>query len=522
MMQKYLEKNWQRQLIVLALGAGSSFAMQPYEFWPILILGLSGFWLILTENTKRWQSYLSGFLFGFGYFVAGLWWVANALLVDGNPYLWALPLALFGLQALLSFFLLMAGGLSQTFAPGRSIQAFLFFIAMVSFWEWGRGHMFTGFPWNLFGMTWTVSLPMAQIASIGGVHFLNLATVLLMAWPAYLWKGESTRKFKTILSAILVLLVATNYIWGAQRFAGHEQEVNKDVVIQIVTPNIAQKDKWNPDLMAENFWKTVKLMHPDASSNHKAGITRAIVLPETALLPEVFTSPDALNALRVAVNAYPEKTYLLSGALRREQDEIGNPRYFNSLIGMDKTGTIRDWFDKFHLVPFGEYIPFQKYVPFGPVAKFAGFQGGKGPETWDQFEGLPPFSPLICYEVIFAGKVTNQTKTSPQWMVNVTNDAWYGISPGPHQHLAQTQFRAIEEGIPVIRSTNTGISAVIDAVGDVLSQSPLYQDFVQEEYLPLPLKTRTIYSVYKDMLFFISLILLSAPLLYIRIKKSHR
>lgn len=512
-MQTYLEKFWVRQLALLALGAISSFAMQPYEFWPVLVLGLSGFWFLLTENTKVWQSFLSGFLFAFGYFVAGLWWVGNALLVDGNPYLWALPLAVFGLQALLSFFLCVAGGLSHLLAPGRKLPAFLFFVAMVSFWEWGRGHMFTGFPWNLFGMTWTSSLATAQIASVGGIHFLNLATIFIMALPAFLWKGLASKNSKIALASITLALIGMNFAWGYHRLP-ETTDSNKDVLIQIVTPNIAQKDKWNPELMAENFYKTVRLMHPEASSQTKSAKTRAIVLPETALLPEVFSSPEAMNALRVALNAYPERTYLLAGALRREEDEAGAPRYFNSLIGMGKDGKIVDWFDKFHLVPFGEYIPFQKYVPFGPVAKFAGFQGGKGPETWTQFDGLPGFSPLICYEVIFAGQVTNRAPEPPQWMVNVTNDAWYGISPGPHQHLAQTQFRAIEEGIPVIRSTNTGISAIIDSYGHIVSETPLYQDFVQTEYLPSPAKSPTIYAVYKDKLFLTCLILLLIPSIF--------
>lgn len=508
-------KNWQRQLSALFLGAISSFAMQPYEFWPVLILGLSGLWLLLTENTKLWQSLLTGYLFAFGYFVAGLWWVGNALLVDGNPYLWALPLAVFGLQALLAFFICVAAGFSHKIAPGRTLQAFLFFVAMMSFWEWGRGHMFTGFPWNLFGMTWTSSLSMSQITSVGGIHFLNLATVFIFTLPAFLWKGSATLKSKKIIASIAVLLIAANFGWGFNRLniasVNSKNDKPSDVVIQIVTPNIAQRDKWNPDKLAENFWKTVELMRPEAAPNKITGNTRVIVLPETALVPEAFSSPEAMNALEVALRAYPEKTYLLSGALRRVETDKGELRHYNSLIGMDKSGKILGTFDKFHLVPFGEYIPFQKYVPFGPVAKFAGFQGGTGPATWMQFDGLPPFSPLICYEAIFAGNVTNLDETPPQWMVNVTNDAWYGVSPGPHQHLAQTQFRAIEEGIPMIRSTNTGISAIIDSYGEILTQSPINEEYVQEILLPPALKNRTIYSLYKDKLFFLLISALMLP-----------
>lgn len=514
-MKDKLQKNWFRQILVLALGALSSLAMQPYEFWPVLIPGLSGFWLLLTMFEKKWHSWLAGFLFGFGYFVAGLWWVGNALLVDGNPYLWALPLAVFGLQALLSFFPFMAAGLSQIFAPGRGFKSFLFFVAMLSFWEWGRGHMFTGFPWNLFGMTWTGSLPMAQISSIGGIHLLNMMTIFVMTLPGFLWLGLSDIRTKKIIGVSTAVLIALNCVWGFYRLHENPTSLNKDIVVQIVTPNISQADKWDPELLADNFYKTIRLMHPTASSNSKSGIARAIILPETALMPEVFESPDAMNALRVAANAYPEKTYILSGALQREMDEAGAPRYYNSLVAIDKSGRVLDRFNKFHLVPFGEYIPFQKYVPFGPVAKFAGFQGGTGPATWDQFEGLTSFSPLICYEIIFAGEVTNAEKR-PEWMVNVTNDAWYGISPGPYQHLAQTQFRAIEEGIPVIRSTNTGISAIIDPLGRILTASPLFDEAVQEEFLPRPASSPTFYSEYKDLMFYIFLILGIIPTLYQR------
>ena len=518
MITDWLKKNWVRQLLILTLGALSSFAMQPYEFWPVLIIGLSGYWLLITVNHKPWQSFMSGYLFGMGYFVAGLWWVGNALLVDGNPYIWALPLAVFGLPALLSFFPLMGAGISQFFARGRSLPAYLFFVATISFWEWGRGHMFTGFPWNLFGMTWTSHLPFAQLASIGGVHFLNMLTIFLMTLPAFLWKGEISRHSKFLIAAFALLVVIANTTFGLFHM-GTPRGDNKDVVIQIVTPNIAQKDKWNPDKLADNFWKTVRMMHPDTKRyRHLEGKTRVIALPETALLPEVFSSPDALNALRVAINTYPEKTYLLSGALRREEAETGETRYYNSLIAMDKTGQIIDQFDKFHLVPFGEYIPFQKYVPFGPVAKFAGFQGGKGPATW-WFDGLPPVSPLICYEIIFAGQVTDTKSVRPEWIVNVTNDAWYGFSPGPHQHLAQAQFRAIEEGIPVIRSTNTGISAVISPYGDVVSESPLYEDYVQETYLPYSTATPTLYARSKDLVFFVMLILFAIPTLIRRVKR---
>lgn len=503
-------KTWVRHLVILISGAICSFAMQPFEFWPALLLGFSAYWLLLTSFDKKRHAWLGSFLFGLGYFVAGTWWIGNALLVDGNPFLWALPFASVGFQALLALFPMVFGALSQHFFPGRSLPSYLFFIVMMSFAEWTRGHWFTGFPWNLFGMTWTSSLAFAQMASYGGIYLLSLFTVFLAALPGFLWLGLLSKRGKTILAGLAIFISLVNYAWGYQRLQRHPTEYNKDVIVQVVTPNIPQGDKWNPDLTAANFYKTIRLMQPEAArsfGDRATGKSRVIVLPETALLPSVFQSPEAMKAIQSVLASYPEKTYLMSGALRHEYLEDGKKKYYNSLVAIDQAGATLTKFDKFHLVPFGEYMPYQKYIPVGPVVKFSGFERGTGPAIWS-LPGLPDLSPLVCYEIIFAGRV-KPPQTHPKWMVNVTNDAWYGISPGPYQHLAQTIFRAIEEGMPVIRSTNTGISAVIDSMGRVVSASPLFEDYVQTLNLPEPV-TGNIYSRYPDLIYFSAIILLLA------------
>lgn len=484
-------------------GAVGALGLPPFTT-PALLVSLPLYWLLLTSFDRRLHILSAGFLFGFGYFVASLWWVGNALLVGGNPFLWALPLAVFGLQALLSFFPMMAAATSQMILPGRTLSAYLLFIASYSFWEWGRGHFFTGFPWNLHGMTWTGILPMLQGLSLFGIYGLTLITLFAASVPAFAWKGQASKRVRYGLAALACLTIAGLFAWGQARIAAHPTAYNDDVIVHLVTPNIPQADKWEAQYFWSNFKKTIEAIHtPPAGGDRLTGKTRLIILPETALQYSHFNDPQAVEEMQAALRRYPEKTYMLTGLLRRS--EAG---YFNSLVGFDANLDEQFAFDKFHLVPFGEYIPFQKYIPVGPVVAFSGFQKGDGPKNITLDAYTPSFSPLVCYEVIFPHAVINPHTIRAAWMINVTNDAWYGVSPGPYQHLGHAIYRAIEEGLPMARSTNTGVSALIDPVGRMLDESPLYETYVQESRLPLPLPTPTLYARLGDAPFFISLILL--------------
>lgn len=509
-------------MFVFLLGGLGALSLPPFPVWmfPAMIISLSGFWLILTGFDKLRHASLAGFLFGFGYFLAGIWWVGNALLVGGNPYLWALPLAVCGLQALLAVFPLMAALATRWMAQGRSLTAYLFFLSMMGFWEWGRGNFFTGFPWNLFGMAWTYSLPMLQLLSVGGIYLLSLLTIFVCSLPAFLLLGQSVKGTKIALSLIAILALYGTFFWGQQRLEHHQTAYNTDVVLQVVTPNIPQEDKWDGALFWDNFTKTVNAISLPASDI--SGKTRVIVLPETALHYAALEDMNARTKLRSALQAYPETTYLLTGLLRRSVGEDGTEAYHNSLVGLDAGLTDVMTFDKFHLVPFGEYMPLQKYIPIGPVIGFSGFSSGAGPET-KSLTGLPPFSPLVCYEVIFPGEVTApllQDQPHPEWMVNVTNDAWYGVSPGPYQHLGQSMYRAIEEGLPMVRATNTGFSAVFDPLGRTLEQTGLFQASSQVSYLPRPLDAPTFFARNKHLIFFLSLLILALPSLWKRFLRS--
>ncbi|MBE2190737.1 MAG: apolipoprotein N-acyltransferase [Alphaproteobacteria bacterium] len=477
------------------LGCIGGGAMGPLYLWYNLLIGLSFFWILLTEFSKqsKWKSAFAGWLFGFGYFIYSLYWIGNALLVDGNPYLWAYPLAVCGLPALLALFPAVAAGLARIIRPGRDFWAYIVFLACFMVIEYVRGYIFSGFPWNLYGMAWTGHLPMLQILSVGGIYFLSFLTIFMFSAPAFAFKGTAPRFARIGVLCLAIGIGISLYAFGIQRLAKHQTEYRDDVVIQIVQPNIPQEKKWDGSLMWDNFRSLINMIHRDGSLKGKGEHpARVLVLPESAMTYHHLNEKAALDALRGASGHFSETTYILTGALLKDQ-----AGYHNSLIALNQQAERVYSFDKFHLVPFGEYIPFQKYIPFGPLVNFSGFVQGAGPQT-AQLDGVPPFSPLVCYEVIFPGEVTSDNPVRPEWIVNVTNDAWYGLSPGPFQHMAHAIYRAIEEGLPVVRSANTGISTIIDPYGRVLTVIPLNSTYTDELYLPKPAVSRPLYSKFKN------------------------
>ncbi|MDD3022101.1 MAG: apolipoprotein N-acyltransferase [Alphaproteobacteria bacterium] len=477
------------------IGCVAGTAMGPLYLWYNLILSLSLFWCVFTKlsDNKKWVSFLAGWLFGFGYFLYSLYWIGNALLVHGNPFSWAYPFAVVGIPFLLSFFPAIAAWITRTLRPGNDFRSYLVFLVSFMVVEYARGYVFTGFPWNLFGMAWTGNLEMLQILSVGGIYILSFLTIFMFTAPAFALMGKSSPMIRMGVLGLAFVIGIGLYLFGSNRLAHNQTEYRDDVIIQLVQPNIPQEQKWDSSLVWDNYRSILNILRRDGMIESKAAHpVRVLVLPETAITYHHLNSDAAMDAYKGAVQHFTETTYLLTGALLKTDQG-----YHNSLISLNKDGNVIYSFDKFHLVPFGEYFPFQKYIPFGPIVNFSGFVEGDGPHT-AQIDGLPPFSPLVCYEVIFPGAVTTDNPERPQWIVNVTNDAWYGISAGPFQHMTHAIYRAIEEGLPVVRSANTGISTVVDPYGRVLTVIPLNSSYTEEIFLPLPSKNRPLYSKLKN------------------------
>lgn len=467
-------RGWRRRLLSFVLGALAAAAQSPVHLLPILPVSFCGLvWLLDGAQTRR-EAFGVGWLFGAGYFAAGLYWVSNALLVDAARFAWLIPFTVLGLSLGLGLFNgVMTWAARSFWKPGLS-RIFVIASAWTIF-EWLRGVALTGFPWNPMGNVWVVFEPVLQAAAWGGVYGLSLITVFAAAAPALLSGGHRFR-YPAAVSGFVVL-VALGAV-GIHRLESAPDAPADGPVIRVVQPNIAQRDKWDPKKRTQNFALQLQL------SGTETGKTPAIIVwPETAVSQASLAGPLGQRSLRRAI---APGGVLLSGALRIDRVAGRAVAAHNSIVATDGRRGLQIVYDKHHLVPFGEYVPFRSVLPVEKITAGAiDFTPGPGLRTI-RLSGLPPFSPLICYEVIFPGKAVIR-EDRPAWLLNVTNDAWFGMSAGPHQHFASAQLRAVEEGLPLVRAANTGISGVIDAYGRVVNDIELGESSVIDVALPQPL-----------------------------------
>ncbi|HYE48062.1 MAG TPA: apolipoprotein N-acyltransferase [Azospirillaceae bacterium] len=484
---------WRRYAAAAAAGGLATLALPPAYAAPLLWLAFP--WLVwqLDGAATRRQAFWLGWSFAFGHFLLGLYWVAFALTVDLARFGWLLPFAMAGLPALLAAFVGAA-----TLGYRAAVRRFglagpakpLAFAVAWTLAEYARGHLFTGFPWNLTGYAWTAWTPVMQAAAFVGVYGLTLLTVAAASLPALLGDPGARRPGAAVLAGVALFgLVAAG---GAVRLAGADGATVPGVTLRLVQAAIPQSLKWDPELRVRHLEKHMRLsLLGDAK-----GVTH-VVWPETAV-------PFAMDAeLRgVLSRVVPPGGLLLTGIQRVGHGADGRRAYFNAMEAVDAAGAQAALFDKFHLVPFGEYMPLRRFLPAGAVgavaAGSADFSAGPGPRTVE-LPGLPPVSPLICYEVIFPATVTAAEGPRPGWLLNLTNDAWYGETAGPHQHFAIARMRAVEEGLPLVRSANTGISGVVDAHGRVVGSLGLGEEGVVDLPLPVALPGGTVYGRLGDL-----------------------
>lgn len=481
---------FKKYLALFGLGAVSVLSLPPIGFFPVLFLTIPAFiWLSQTAAGK-FKSFLGGWAFGAGYFIFGLHWVSAALFVDIAAWGWVMPFSLVLGPAVL--------GLFYGFIPlmvhywRASMPAYpALFAASWALVEYLRGHILTGFPWNFAAQGWEYLLPVLQTVSLGGVYSLTLLTVFWAAAACY----RAHKKW--LLGAALSFLLL--FCFGVLRLAQNPTVQNGETMIRIVQANIPQTMKWDPDEDWRNLEKHIAL---SASRAHEENPPpRFVVWPESASRHDFSHFKEIASYIGQRL---PQNSVALIGNIRVTADRLENvSAYHNSLSALDRKGEVLGTYDKHHLVPFGEYLPLRAYITFKPLAlALAGigdFTPGDGAKTL-QVADMPAFSPLICYEAIFPAAVADQTQR-PAWLVNVTNDGWYGQSAGPYQHLAITRLRAIEEGLPLVRAANTGISAIIDPAGRMVARLGLGDTGQLDGILPAPLP-RTLYAAAGDKVFF--------------------
>ena len=469
------------------LGALMTLSTPPLGAFYVLLICVPGLiWLTQQSKTKI-ETFLTGWAFGAGYFIFGLYWVSVALFVDINQFWWVLPLSAILGPAVVALYYALVPLLVWRYRKNETAYA-LMLVAAWALIEWVRGHALTGFPWNLPGYTWHYFLPVMQVNAAVGIYGLTLLTLLWAAIPAL------PKKFVPVVLISFLLVAGT----GMVRLYLHPTEQSGSNTVRIVQPNIPQSLKWNRADMQRNFRHNLELT--SLPTRLEQPIT-FVVWPETALMADLQHAPGIAHDI---VAAMPKGSIGVLGTLRSSDEQ-----FYNSVTVLDKDQHVTGNYNKHHLVPFGEYIPFRQYLDMTPignrVAEIGDFTRGDGVTTL-HIGTLPKPSPLICYEAIFPGAVARQDDR-PDWLLNVTNDAWYGKTAGPHQHFESVRVRAIEEGLPLVRSANTGISATIDPLGRVIGMEPLGKTGIVDTILPAPLPP-TLYARFGDALFFLMLVLL--------------
>jgi apolipoprotein N-acyltransferase len=501
---------WRRHGLAFLLGVLAAAALPPVDILPTLVVSFSGL-IWLADGCRRPREFFAlGWSFAFGFFLAGLYWIAISLFTDIAAFWWLLPFAVLALPAGLAIF----GGLAllgyQWIGAKGVARAFALALVWVAA-EWLRGHVLSGFPWNLVGYAWAGGFPGAatvlQTASVTGIYGLSLLTVLLAALPSslgevVLGRARPWRRFIPAGAALGVVALLAGL--GGLRLLSDTGAVVPNVHLRLVQPSIVQTLKWDPAAREDNFQRLLAL-----SASPGADKVTTMIWPEAAAT--YFLNRDPTHRAAIAAIA-PRGGLVLTGTLRTEEPPLQPVHIWNSLVAIDADGDILAAYDKVHLVPFGEYVPLRSILPLPKItAGSVDLSAGSGPRTLE-LPGLPPVDPTICYEDIFPEGVLDATRRAG-WMLNVTNDAWFGFSSGPFQHFAMARVRSVEQGMPLVRSANNGISGVVDPYGRIVKRLALDDVGVLDAELPAALPENTVYGSIGDWILLLLLAGCAAPLL---------
>ena len=483
---------WRRRGFAVLLGAFSALSFAPVHIVPAMAISLIGlYWLVQAAPTRRMAFNIAWF-WAFGHFAAGNFWIANSFLLDIGRFGWMMPPVISGPAAFLALYPALAGAViwrKGDLTPERIIAfAGLWVIA-----EWLRSHVLTGYAWNLVAYVWDVSPAMMQSTALWGSWGLGLFTIVIFTLPASLGSGDArlARQAKSA-SVFAIILLAALWATGAWRLSGATDAHVAGVRLRIVQANVSQVEKLKGGFSVQHFEKHLALTRETPGLDQ---VTH-VIWPESAANFLLDRNPEVRQMIASVV---PPKGALLTGTVRAWPSEGDYKQIWNSLVVIDSLGTIRAHADKAHLVPLGEYVPMRNLFPF--ISKLTpgsmDFSAAPGPATIS-VPGAPEVGPSICYEIIFPHAVVDQDHR-PSWLVNITNDGWFGNSPGPYQHFTSARFRAVEEGIPLVRAANTGISGVIDAYGRIETQSTLGDIAVIDAGLPVALEA-TLFARFGELI----------------------
>ncbi|MCZ6884915.1 MAG: apolipoprotein N-acyltransferase [Alphaproteobacteria bacterium] len=506
---------WRRLAAAAFLGALAALALPPIFAVPVLFVSFTALiWLIDGADGRRatWrQALVIGWWFGLAHFAAGLYWITNSLFVDAATHGWLAPFAVLGLSTYFAVFPALVCLVSSVARPGA--QRVVVFAVAWALSEWLRGMLLTGFAWNLMATTLAFDAVAIQGVALVGGYGLSLLVVGCAAAPAALAvpAGGRAGTARPMLVAAVLLALVGGAGFARISLAPALGSASTDITLRLVQGNIEQRLKWRPDLASSHFENYLRLsMDPRYGS-----VPDVTIWPETAVPAVLDGGGGVVRALKRAV---PRDGVLITGAVRSTPRGVAPRQLWNAAVAITATG-IAATYDKHHLVPFGEYVPARRLLP---ITKITGgrtdFSTGPGPRSLN-VPGLPAFSPLVCYEVIFPGAVV-APGPRPHWLLNLTNDAWFGKSTGPYQHLAAARLRAVEEGLPLVRVANTGVSAVIDPWGRILASLAIGQRGVIQQRLPTALPVPPLFARIGNIAFGVFAAMVLAFALWLGRRKS--
>ena len=507
---------WQRMVLAWAAGALSVLAMAPFHIWPVLLATLPLLvWQIdgalARASTASWrtipaaQAALVGWWFAFGYFFAGLFWIGEAFLVEADKFAIFIPFAVTLMPAGLAIFWAGAAAIAAlAWRPG--LMRVLALALALGAAEWLRGHILTGFPWNVIGYALTYPESLMQSAALIGIYGLSIVTVMVLAAPLVAWADGAPLRGTALMLGTIAAFMAYGH-WQLAMPAASQEEGPR---VRLVQPSVLQREKWQAEHQRRIFD-----LHLALTGRNAAGVEDGAAGVDLVIWPEAampFLPLDWPQALELIAKALPAGGTLVSGALRADPPDPEKPdaprRVYNSLIAFGSDGWPIKIYDKIHLVPFGEYLPLGAWldeIGLSPLTRrHGGLTPGRAPRQLLTLPDFATFAPLICYEIIFPGAII-QGDTRPKYLLNVTNDGWFGNTTGPRQHLHQARVRAVEEGLPLLRAANNGISAVIDARGRVLHRLDLDVVGVIDARVPPP-GAPTVYGRFGDLGFVLMLL----------------
>ena len=460
---------WRADGAALGFGLLSALALPPLHVLPALLVAVPGLLTLVGSAARVRGAFRRGFVFGFGHHLVGLYWITEAILLESARYWWFVPIAVPALSAMMALFIAVPAAAARVAPPGwRRVAVFggMWVLA-----DLARQYVGTGFPWNPWGSVWAIPGAlgdvMIQPAAWVGTPGLTLATVLLAALPVLGWRGWAA-------GGATLALWASAGLW---QLADPEPPAPGMVAV-LVQGNVAQGAKWDRNTAATTFERYLRL---SAAGVAEAGARPAVVVwPETSSPYWLQFDAGARGAIADAIR--PARGAIIGSLTLAKDGPPSDPDNlpYNTLVALQPDGAVGSLYSKWHLVPFGEYAP--TWVPLAIKVVPGRFGFGQGPATL-RLPGVPPFGGMICYEAIFPAQVVDEADR-PDWLVNITNDAWFGNSTGPRQHLAAVRLRAVEEGLPVLRAANTGITAGFDSRGRELGRLPREQPGVLT--LPIP------------------------------------